>query len=131
MKEEYVENHTMHREYFEVTKKVWHTIQKAKQENRRIIAVGTTSARTLEALAIDPPTLDQSTTYTSSTDIFITPGYTWKIATGLLTNFHLPKSSLLILVSSLLGQKQALQYYKEAIQKQYRFYSYGDAMLIL
>ena len=115
--------HTLHRERYCVPEKVWERIEVAKSEGRRIISVGTTSLRALESVA----------TYglAGQTNIFITPGFQFNVADGLITNFHLPKSSLIVLVSAFLGIEKVQECYLEAIRKNYRFFSYGDAMLIL
>jgi len=97
-------------------------IEKAKKEGRRIIAVGTTTVRALESFPTEGHT---------NTHLFITPGYTFKIVNGLLTNFHQPRSTPLILVSALAGRKFILKAYQEAIQKRYRLFSYGDCMFII
>ncbi|MFS8628302.1 MAG: tRNA preQ1(34) S-adenosylmethionine ribosyltransferase-isomerase QueA [Limnochordales bacterium] len=124
VKTEYVEDHRMHAEYYEVPEETAAALDAARREGRRIIAVGTTSARTLEAYA--------STRQAKGwTDLFIYPGYQWRLVDGLLTNFHLPRSSLLMLVSALLGRERTLAAYREAVAQRYRFFSFGDAMLIL
>ena len=103
-------------------------IEKAYEEKRRIIAVGTTSVRTIEsAWGRDGRCIKQS----GSTDIFIYPGYEFKITQGLITNFHLPKSTLIMLVSAFAGREHVMDAYKEAVEKRYRMYSFGDAMMIL
>lgn len=131
IKTENIEDHIIHTEHFTISKNTWETIARAKREGRRVIAVGTTSARVLEECGERTPTFDASGTYTASTNIYITPTHQWMIVDGLITNFHIPKSSLVVLVASLLGVKQLLQYYEEAINRGYRFYSFGDAMFIL
>jgi S-adenosylmethionine:tRNA ribosyltransferase-isomerase len=115
-----ITKHKMHTEYFSIKKEVLARIKKAKQEKRRIIAVGTTSCRVLE-----------SNKNKNSTNIFIYPGYKFKYINSLITNFHLPKSTLLMLVSAFAGTKKIKKAYHEAIRKKYRFYSFGDAMLII
>lgn len=123
-----VEEHQMESEHYEVSEAAAAALSKAKQEHRRVIAVGTTTTRTLESLAVSG---DRTVTAGSGeTALFITPGHQFKIVSGLLTNFHLPQSSLLMLVSALGGQQQILAAYREAVTHRYRFYSYGDAMLI-
>ena len=127
VKVENVEEHKMHTEYFEISEATAHQINIAKQGERRIIAVGTTSVRSLEAVASD----NEIVPYKGYTDIFIHPGYQFKIVDALITNFHLPKSTLLMLVSAFAGRKLTSKAYQEAIAQKYRFYSFGDAMLIL
>ncbi|MDD3723666.1 MAG: tRNA preQ1(34) S-adenosylmethionine ribosyltransferase-isomerase QueA [Lutibacter sp.] len=127
-----IKKHKMHAEFVEINKEVAQKIFKAKKEKRRIIAVGTTSLRTLEgvlSLEIKKP-INQLTTYQLPINIFIYPGYKFKIVDAMITNFHLPKSTLLMLVSALAGQDKIKKAYQEAIDKKYRFYSYGDAMFI-
>ena len=102
-------------------------VNRAKAEGRRVIAVGTTSLRTLEAVGQNGQMREGS----GWTDIFIYPGYTFQIIDGLLTNFHLPKSTLLMLVSALAGRERVLKAYEEAVRERYRFFSFGDCMLIL
>ena len=102
------------------------TIKKVKSSNKKIIAVGTTATRALENYATKGITGD----YEGEADLYITPGYNFKIIDGLMTNFHLPKSTLLLLVASLIGREKLLELYKQAIDNNYRFYSYGDSMLI-
>jgi len=119
--------HKMHREFYSIPAQVFDAVGAAKSEGRRVIAVGTTVARSLEAAAMtgfDNPVL------VGSTDIFIYPGYVFKVIDGLLTNFHLPRSTLLMLVSAFAGRERVLAAYKEAVERGYRFFSYGDAMFI-
>jgi S-adenosylmethionine:tRNA ribosyltransferase-isomerase len=104
-------------------------LTRARREGRRIIAVGTTTTRTLESLTIDEGGSVQSGR--GETALFIHPGHQFRLVSGLITNFHLPKSSLLMLVSALAGTGHVLAAYREAVSKGYRFYSYGDAMVIL
>ena len=127
---ENIREHTMHQEWIEVPQITVDKIQETKAKGGRIIAIGTTSVRALEgaAQANFPEPL---TAYRGKTNIFIYPGYQWQIVDGLITNFHLPKSSLLMLVSALIGRERLLNLYQEAIEENYRFYSFGDAMLIL
>jgi S-adenosylmethionine:tRNA ribosyltransferase-isomerase len=120
-----IKDHQMHSELVEISKKVLNKIKKAKKEKRRIIAVGTTSARTLESVFAA-----QSYKQKFWTNIFIYPSYKFKAVDALITNFHLPQSTLLMLVSAFAGKKNIDQAYYQAIKKKYRFYSYGDAMLI-
>jgi S-adenosylmethionine:tRNA ribosyltransferase-isomerase len=124
--------HTMHEEWIEVPEVTVEAIQQAKARGGRIIAVGTTVVRSLEgaAQAIGATDSQSLQPYRGKTDIFIYPGYQYRIIDGLITNFHLPKSSLLMLVSALIGRERLLSLYQEAIQEKYRFYSFGDAMFI-
>ena len=123
-----IEDHTMHSEYYQVTEQTADAINKAKEQGGRVIAVGTTSARTLETIA----TANQGKIVPSSgwTSIFIYPGYEFSILDGLLTNFHLPKSTLLMLISALSMRENILAAYKQAVDESYRFFSFGDAMFI-
>ncbi|MDS1030005.1 tRNA preQ1(34) S-adenosylmethionine ribosyltransferase-isomerase QueA [Bacillota bacterium LX-D] len=123
-----IENHKMHAEYYEITQDTAQILDKALKEDQRIIAVGTTSVRTLETVASKFGRIVPTSGWT---DIFIYPGYEFKVVQGLLTNFHLPKSTLIMLVSALLGTDLTLHAYKVAVQEKYRFFSFGDAMLIL
>lgn len=120
VKENNITKHQMHTEYFSINKKIRERIKKAHQEKRRVIAVGTTSCRTLE-----------SANCHGATNIFIYPGYKFQNIDAMITNFHLPKSTLLMLVSALAGRSKIKKAYQEAVQKKYRFYSFGDAMLII
>ncbi len=123
-----VEAHTMHAEYYSVTEQTAAAINQAKEQGGRVIAVGTTSARTLETIA---SANDGKMVATSGwTSIFIYPGYTFSIVDGLLTNFHLPKSTLLMLISALSKREHILAAYKQAVDEEYRFFSFGDAMFI-
>ena len=134
--EEDISNHNMHFEHFSVSEEVLSKILKAKRNKKRIIAVGTTSLRALESLNFDQDHSDKfqvnnirGENMFGKTDIFIRPGYKFKLVDGLITNFHLPKSTLFILVSAFLGREKCLEIYQYAIKKQFRFFSYGDAML--
>lgn len=127
VKVDVVEEHKMHPEYFQVTEEAAVTINKALAEKRRIIAVGTTSTRTLESVYVNGVIKAQE----GWTDIFIYPGYKYNVISGLLTNFHLPKSTLIMLVSALAGKENVLKAYNYAIENKYRFFSFGDAMLII
>ena len=127
VKVEDIETHKMHSEYFELSQTGANQINAAKGEGRKIVAVGTTSVRALETVASDC-SVDS---YQGYTDIFIYPGYQFKVVEALVTNFHLPKSTLLMLVSAFAGHEFIFKAYQEAIAQKYRFYSYGDAMLIL
>lgn len=120
-------DHTMHREYVSITKETVDAIAKAKAEGRPIVAVGTTSSRVLEGVATK---CGELMPYDGWIDIFMYPGYGFKVVDSLITNFHLPESSLLMLVSAFAGRLQMLEAYKDAVAKEYRFFSYGDAMLL-
>lgn len=122
-----VEDHNMHSEFYQMTEKCANILNMAKKEKRRIIAVGTTSLRTLETLLRDYDNFKETNGWS---DIFIYPGYTFKAVDALITNFHLPKSTLLMLVSALAGRDNIMKAYNEAINEQYRFFSFGDSMLI-
>lgn len=124
--EEDIEDHEMHSEYYEISQETADRINKAKAEGRRIISVGTTSTRALESAAKDGRLQAGS----GWTNIFIYPGYKWQIIDGLITNFHLPKSTLMMLVSALSTREHILAAYKEAVAQCYRFFSFGDAMFI-
>jgi S-adenosylmethionine:tRNA ribosyltransferase-isomerase len=124
-----VEEHRMEEERFEVTSQAAAAINRALAERRRIIAVGTTTTRTLESLAQAPGGTVQAAT--GATNLFIFPGYRFRLVSGLLTNFHLPRSSLLLLVSAFAGRDHVLAAYRHAVAERYRFYSYGDAMLVV
>ncbi|MEB3121854.1 MAG: tRNA preQ1(34) S-adenosylmethionine ribosyltransferase-isomerase QueA [Snowella sp.] len=127
---ENIREHTMHQEWIEVPQITVDKILATKAKGGRIIAIGTTSVRALEGAA-QANFPDLLAAYRGKTNLFIYPGYQWQIVDGLITNFHLPKSSLLMLVSALIGRERLLSLYQEAIQENYRFYSFGDAMLIL
>ena len=117
----------MHSEYYRVDSAAAEVINKAKLEGRRVIAVGTTAARTLESVGNNQGVVVPGEGWT---DIFIYPGYSFKVVDALVTNFHIPKSTLLMLVSALAGRELILKAYKAAVAERYRFYSFGDAMLI-
>jgi len=127
MKTDNIEEHKMHSEYSEISVEAAEQINKAKKEGRRIIAVGTTSVRTLEASALEDGLVHAGN---FETDIFIKPGFEFKIVDKMITNFHLPKSTLLLLVSAFAGYDNILKSYEHAKQNKYRFLSYGDAMLL-
>lgn len=122
-----IREHDMHSEYYKVDLEVAERINRAKQEGRRVIAVGTTAARTLESVGKE----GRVKAGEGWTDIFIYPGYSFQVVDALLTNFHFPKSTLVMLVSALAGRDLILKSYNIAVQENYRFYSFGDAMLIL
>ena len=124
-----VEAHTVEPERFSISEPAADTINRAKRDGRRIIAVGTTTTRALEAAARAGRGV--ITPQSGWTDLFIYPGFEFRIVDALMTNFHLPRSSLLMLVSALAGREAVLAAYREAVARAYRFYSYGDAMLIL
>ena len=123
-----VETHHMHSEYYEITEDTAEAVNNTKKNGGRVICVGTTSCRTLETAADEDGILHAGCGWT---DIFIYPGYRFKIMDGLITNFHLPESTLLMLVSAFAGKEHILAAYEEAIRERYRFFSFGDAMLIL
>ena len=123
-------NHQMHQEWIEVDRETVAKINQTKANGGRVFAVGTTAIRALEG-AVKEADSTKLKPFTGKTDLFIYPGYKWQIVDGLITNFHLPGSSLLMLVSALIGRKRLLSIYQEAIALNYRFYSFGDAMLIL
>ena len=126
--EENVLDHKMHSEYYEMSEETASILNKAKEEGRRIISVGTTSCRTLETIARDNNGRFKSCK--GNTDIFIYPGFEFKAIDGLITNFHLPKSTLVMLVSAFSKKEYILNAYKVAIENDYRFFSFGDAMFI-
>lgn len=121
-----IEDHKMHKEFYTVSQEAADAVNKAKAEGRRIIAVGTTAVRTLEAAGAD----GQLHAGSSWTNIFIYPGYKFRLVDDLVTNFHLPQSTLLMLVSTLSAREIMLQTYKKAVEEKYRFFSFGDAMFI-
>ena len=127
VKTEDVSEHKMHSEYYEVTPEAAEKINAARRNGGRIVCIGTTSVRTLETVADDSGIVHPGM---GDTSIFITPGVKLKATDVLLTNFHLPESTLLMLVSALMGRKEALAAYREAVEKEYRFFSFGDCMLI-
>ena len=119
----------MHSEHFYIKQENVEKINKAKQEGRRVIAVGTTSCRVLESIADEKTGMVKQ--IEDDTEIFIYPGYKFKCIDGLITNFHLPQSTLLMLVSALAGKEYIMNAYNEAVKEKYRFFSFGDAMLII
>lgn len=123
-----VENHVMHSEYYEMNKETADLINETRKNGKRIIAVGTTSVRTLETCAREDGTVEAKS---GETKIFIYPGYKFKAVDSLITNFHLPESTLLMLVSALYEKDEILSAYKEAVENEYRFFSFGDAMFIV
>ena len=120
-------DHKMHSEYYEVSEETAKILNEIKANGGRIISVGTTSTRTLESVTDENGIVHAGS---GETQIFIYPGYKFKAIDGLITNFHLPKSTLIMLVSALAGRKNVLNAYKEAVEKKYRFFSFGDAMFI-
>ncbi len=128
VKEEKVEDHTMHYEYYTIPKETCDVINRTKETGGRVFAVGTTSCRVLESVADESGHMEPKSGWTG---IFIYPGYRFKAIDALITNFHLPESTLLMLVSSLAGRENILNAYREAIREKYRFFSFGDAMLIV
>ncbi|MBW8348231.1 tRNA preQ1(34) S-adenosylmethionine ribosyltransferase-isomerase QueA [Bacillus sp. IITD106] len=125
---ENIEEHDMHAEYYHISEETASLLNEVRKQRGRIISVGTTSTRTLETIA------DHSGHFQASsgwTDIFIYPGYTFKAIDGMITNFHLPMSTLIMLVSALAGREHVLSAYNEAVKERYRFFSFGDAMLII
>lgn len=127
VKEETVEEHEMHSEHFYIKQEDAEKINKAKKEGHRVIAVGTTSCRVLESIADENGYVEETE---GDTQIFIYPGYKFKCLDALITNFHLPQSTLLMLVSALAGKDYIMESYNEAVKEKYRFFSFGDAMFI-
>ena len=133
---EHIEDHTMHAEYVEISADTAHRINAAKIEGRRVIAVGTTTVRALEGIAsLSHPEHGEGSpvkleVFSGELNIFITPGFRFQIIDAMITNFHLPKSTLLMLVSAFAGRENVLAAYQEAIARHYRFFSFGDAMFI-
>lgn len=123
-----VENHHMHSEFYMISEEAAEKINAAKARGGRVICVGTTSCRTIESAADEDGHLKACSGWT---EIFIYPGYTFKVLDGLITNFHLPESTLIMLVSALAGREHVLAAYEEAVRERYRFFSFGDAMMIL
>lgn len=122
-----IREHAMHHEYIEVSRETAQAIARAKREGRPVVAIGTTSARTLEGMFANCGKIEA---FEGTTNIFIRPGHTFQVVDKLLTNFHLPESSLVIMVSALAGRQKILEAYHHALQEGFRFFSYGDAMLI-
>lgn len=127
VKEDNLLDHKMHSEHYEVTQEAADKINAAKKRGSRVICVGTTSCRTVESAANEDGTISAKT---DDTEIFIYPGYKFKILDALITNFHLPESTLIMLVSALAGREHVLNAYEEAVKNNYRFFSFGDAMFI-
>ncbi len=128
VKVENVLKHHMHSEYYCIEQNEAEKINQARSSGNRIICVGTTSCRTIESAALEDGTIEAGS---GNTDIFIYPGYQFKVMDGLITNFHLPQSTLLMLVSAFAGREEMLRAYQTAVKERYRFFSFGDAMLIL
>lgn len=127
VKEENILDHHMHAEYYQISQEAAELINTAKQTGHKVICVGTTSCRTIESAADSKGMLKECC---GNTEIFIYPGYQFKILDGLITNFHLPESTLVMLVSALAGREEVLAAYRHAVAEKYRFFSFGDAMLI-
>lgn len=127
VKVENVKEHHMHSEYYQVNAEAAEKINRAKENGHRVICVGTTSCRTVESASDENGHLEECC---NNTDIFIYPGYRFKVLDALITNFHLPESTLVMLVSALAGREHVLAAYEEAVKERYRFFSFGDAMLI-
>ena len=128
VKVENILEHHMHSEFYMIEESEAEKINKAKEAGKRVISVGTTSCRTLESAATEDGRIKASSGWT---DIFIYPGYKFKLIDGLITNFHLPESTLLMLVSALAGKENIMAAYEEAVKEKYRFFSFGDAMVII
>ena len=128
VKADRVEDHKMHFEEYEISRQAADTINDTKKAGGRIISVGTTSTRTCESAADENGFVKAGS---GSTDIFIYPGYEFKVIDSLITNFHLPKSTLMMLISALYDREKILKIYEEAVRERYRFFSYGDAMFII
>ena len=133
VKEDDILDHHMHTEMYQVSKEAADIINETKASGGRVICVGTTSCRTIESAAV----LDETTgryemrPCSEDTDIFIYPGYRFKMLDGLITNFHLPESTLIMLVSALAGRERILKAYETAVKERYRFFSFGDAMILI
>ncbi len=127
VKAESIFDHTMHKEYFEIAEDVKNRLNEAKKNGKRIVCVGTTSVRTLESSANTINNLDRDSGWT---DIFIYPSYEFKFVDAMITNFHLPESTLIMMISAFAGKNYIMDAYEEAIKEKYRFFSFGDAMYI-
>ena len=123
-----VNNHHMHTEWYEVNAEAADIINETKKNGGRVVCVGTTSCRTIESVADETGRI---TAKTGETDIFIYPGYKFKVMDGLITNFHLPESTLVMLVSAFAGKENVLAAYEIAVKEKYRFFSFGDAMILI
>ena len=128
MKAEDIHDHHMHAELCMINKETAELLNATKQSDGRIICVGTTSCRTLESLVNEDGTFEEKSKWT---EIFIYPGYQFKAMNGLITNFHLPESTLVMLVSAFAGRENVLGAYEQAVKAKYRFFSFGDAMLLI
>lgn len=128
VKVEEITDHHMHSEFYQINEEAAEKINRAKAGNGRIICVGTTSCRTIESAADENGHIEAGSGWT---EIFIYPGYRFKVLDGLITNFHLPESTLIMLVSALAGREHVLKAYEEAVEERYRFFSFGDAMLVI
>ena len=128
VKEDIITDHKMHSEYYEISAEAAEAINRAKSEGRRVIAVGTTSVRTLESVADEKGFVKACN---GNTEIFIYPPYKLKCVDALITNFHLPESTLIMLVAALTGREEVLKLYNTAVEERYRFFSFGDAMMVL
>lgn len=128
VKEENIEDHNMHAEYFEMNEQVADAVNSAKASGGKVFAVGTTSTRVLETAAVKEGEVAPSR---GETDLFIYPGYRFKMIDGIITNFHLPESTLLMLVSAFAGKDFVFEAYRKAVESKFRFFSYGDAMLVV
>ncbi|MBE9536377.1 MAG: S-adenosylmethionine:tRNA ribosyltransferase-isomerase, partial [Proteobacteria bacterium] len=127
VKAERLEDHRMHSEWFDIDESTVKKINETRERGGRVIAVGTTAVRTLESAFSDGKVLPKN----GFTDIFICPGYRFRLVDCVLTNFHLPKSTLFMLISALVGTDELKRIYAEAVREKYRFFSYGDAMLVV
>ena len=128
VKEEEITAHKMHTEHYELSEKTAQIINRTRERGGRVIAVGTTSCRTLESVGLTNGRVEPAEGWTG---IFIYPGYQFQLLDGLITNFHLPESTLIMLVSAFAGYEHTMAAYKHAVEEKYRFFSFGDAMLIL
>jgi S-adenosylmethionine:tRNA ribosyltransferase-isomerase len=128
--EEWAEDHEIHTEWCSVPEATVAAIAACREREGRVIAVGTTSARTLETYG-QRAERGEASAFSGPTGIYITPGYRWTMIDGLFTNFHLPRSTLMLMVSALAGREAIMRAYREAISERYRFFSFGDAMLII
>lgn len=126
VRSEQIEDHVMHAEYLEVSEQCCAAVKAAKQRGSRVIAVGTTAVRSLETAAVS----GEIKPYSGDSRLFIYPGYNFRIIDGMITNFHLPESTLLMLVCAFAGRNETLEAYRHAVEQGYRFFSYGDAMLV-
>ena len=129
LKEEEIEDHPMHAEYCIIPERTAQIVNDTKRAGGRVVSVGTTSCRTLESIAADND--GEIKACDGFTEIFIYPGFEFKVLDGLITNFHLPESTLIMLVSAFAGRENVLKAYEEAVREKYRFFSFGDAMAIL